>query len=124
MDEAGTSFLLSQLGYQAPAMVVYLVAFILALVYMRRASTASILTLIGVSILVVAMIGVAGVQAWLIDSRQPNDREFARRMGVVGVAGSCVRAIGLGLLVAAVFVGRRAVGSRAEPRATADRGGM
>jgi hypothetical protein len=119
MGEAGMSFLMSQLGYQAPALLVYLVAFVLALVFMGRAPTPSVLTMIGVGVLVIATVGVAVAQAWLLDNRQANDRdpaEFARLMGVVGMAGSCVRAIGLGLLVAAIFVGRRAViGSRAEP---------
>jgi hypothetical protein len=124
MGEAGTSFLLSQLGYQAPALLVYLIAFILALIYMGRASAPSVLTLIGVGVLVVTTIGVAVAQAWLIDSRQAHDRdpaEFGRLMGIVGIAGSCVRAIGLGLLVAAIFVGRHAVVARhAEPGAAAD----
>jgi hypothetical protein len=127
MGEAGTLFLLSQLGYQAPSLLVYLVAFILAVVYRGRASTASVLTLIGVAILVVTTIGVAVSQAWLVDTRQDaayDQAEFARRMSVVGIAGSCGRAVGLGLLVAAIFVGRRAVvGTRAEPGGTPDRGG-
>jgi hypothetical protein len=48
MGEAAMSYLLSQLGYQAPMLLVYLVAFVLALVFMRRASFSCILTLIGV----------------------------------------------------------------------------
>jgi hypothetical protein len=128
MGEAGTSFLLSQLGYQAPALLVYLIAFILAVVHMSRASAPSVLTLIGAVVLVVTTIGVVIVQAWLFDSRQAGDltpAEFAKIIGVVGIAGSCFRAIGLGLLVAAIFVGRSAVeGRHAEPDAAADWGRM
>jgi hypothetical protein len=128
MGEAGTSYLLSQLGYQAPALLVYLVAFILALVYMRRASMPCVLTLVGVGILVVTMLAVAVVQASLLDSRHADGRdpaEFARLMTIVGIAGSCVRAVGLGLLVAAIFAGRRSVGrGRAEPEGAPDRGGI
>ena len=110
MGKAGTSYLLSQLGYQAPALLVYLVAFILALVYMRRASIPCILTLVGVGILVITTLGMAVMQASLIDSRQVyggDSERFARLMGSIGLAGSYVRAAGLLFFVAAIFVGRR-----------------
>jgi hypothetical protein len=110
MGKAGTSYLLSQLGYQAPALLVYLVAFILALVYMRRASIPCILTLVGVGILVITTLGMAVMQASLVDSRQVyggDSERFARLMGIIGLAGSYVRAAGLLFLVAAIFVGRR-----------------
>jgi hypothetical protein len=121
MGKAGTSYLLSQLGYQAPALLVYLVAFILALVYMRRASIPCILTLVGVGILVITTLGMAVMQASLIDSRQVyggDSERFARLMGSIGLAGSYVRAAGLLFLVAAIFVGRRSqVSGWSEPGA-------
>jgi len=121
MGKAGTSYLLSQLGYQAPALFVYLVAFILALVYMRRASIPCILTLVGVGILVITTLGMAVMQASLIDSRQVyggDSERFARLMGSIGLAGSYVRAAGLLFLVAAIFVGRRSqVSGWSEPGA-------
>src|SRR5262245_40106868 len=70
MREVGTSFLLTQLGYLVPTLLVLLIAFVLALVYMDCARTPSILTLSGVGVLVVAAIGVAVIQAWLVDSHQ------------------------------------------------------
>jgi len=127
MGEVGTSFLLTQLGYLVPTLLVFLIAFVLALVYMGRARTPTILTLSGVGVLAVAAIGVAVIQAWLVDSRQADGRsaaEFARLMGIVAIAGSVVRAVGLGLFVAAIFVGRRATaGGRAEPSNLPDGGG-
>jgi hypothetical protein len=121
MGKAGTSYLLSQLGFQAPALFVYLVAFILALVYMRRASIPCILTLVGVGILVITTLGMAVTQAYLIESRQVyggDSERFARLMGSIGLAGSCVRAAGLLFLVAAIFVGRRSqVSGWSEPGA-------
>ena len=121
MGKAGTSYLLSQLGYQAPSLLVYLVAFILALVYMRRASIPCILTLVDVGILVITMLGMAVMQASLVDSRQVyggDSERFARLMGIIGLAGSYVRAAGLLFLVAAIFVGRRSqVSGWSEPGA-------
>ena len=121
MGKAGTSYLLSQLGYQAPSLLVYLVAFILALVYMRRASIPCILTLVGVGILVITTLGMAVIQAYLIESRQVyggDSERFALLMGSIGLAGSYVRAAGLLFLVAAIFVGRRSqVSGWSEPGA-------
>ena len=110
MGKVGTSYLLTQLGYQAPALLVYLVAFILALVYMRRASMPCILTLVGVGILVITTLGMAVMQASLFDSRQAyggNSERIAQLSGSIGLAGSYVRAVGLFFLVVAIFVDRR-----------------
>jgi hypothetical protein len=123
MGEAGTAFLLSQLVFFAPVLVVYLVAIILALVYLGRARGPALLTLAGVGVLVVTLVGAAVAQAWLIESRQTDGltvADFAGRMRTVGIGGTCFHAAGLGLLVAAIFVGRRAPPSRAEPFAAAE----
>jgi hypothetical protein len=113
MSQAGMSQLITQLGYNAPALFVYLIAFILALVFMGRAAIPCILTLVGVGILVLTTLGLAVVQAWLIDTRPT---QFVRLMQIIGIAGSVLRAVGLGVLVAAIFVGRgSAVKGWAEP---------
>jgi hypothetical protein len=109
MGDAVTSYVLSQLGYQAPALLVYLVAFALALVFMGRALVPSILCLVGVGVLVLTTIAMTVVQAYLLQSRQDDGRgaaEITRLMGIVGFVGGGVRAIGLSLLIAAIFVGR------------------
>jgi hypothetical protein len=124
MGLAGRSFLMSQIGYQIPALLVYLVAFILALAFMSRATIPCVLTLAGVAVLVVGTLGLTLVQASLFDSRQASGRpaaDFAWLMSLTALAGSCVRAVGLGFLVAAIFVGRRApVIDGAKPGAASD----
>ena len=103
MGDAGISFLMTQLIYLAPALLVYCIALILAVMYMNRATLPSVLTLLGIGILVFTTIVGLAIQASLIESRPDN---FARVSQIVGVAGSCFRAIGLGVLIAAIFVGR------------------
>jgi hypothetical protein len=124
MGEVGMNYLFSQLGYHAPALLVYLIAFILALVFVGRAKMPCLLTFVGVGVLVATTLGVAVYQASLLDAIHTEGRdhaEFARRMPIVGVVGSCARAVGLGFLVAAIFVGRRsAARGRAEPPAAPD----
>ncbi len=103
MNTAGTSFLFSQLGYNVPWLLVYLVAVVLAFVYMSRATTPSVLTLVGVGILVASMGGRSAAQAFVIGA---GSAEMSRLMPIIGVISSCVSAVGLGFLVAAIFVGR------------------
>lgn len=108
MSEAGMTFLLSQLGYQSPGLVVCAVGVVLGLMWLRRSPLPAILALIGCGLMVVTSLGVAVVQALLFD-RRANDIEFTRAMTAVAVLGSAGRAVGLGLLVAAAFVGRQRV---------------
>lgn len=110
MGEVGLNFLLQQLGYQVPTLLVCLAAFVLTLVFVRRAPVPSLLALAGVAVLAFTALGLAVVQAFLIDARGDglNPETFAWRMRALGIGGSIARALGLAFLVAAVFVGRRA----------------
>ncbi len=103
MSSAGTSFLISQLGYRAPSLIVYLVAVVLACVFMSRATVPSILTLVGAGIMGATAIGSAVLQAYLIGEHSSGMPRF---MPMIGVISSCISAVGLGFLVAAIFVGR------------------
>lgn len=110
MFDSGASFMLSQIGYQLPALVVYLVAGAAALMFLGRARVPSLLTLAGVGVLLLAAIGVTGLQAYLFHSFQQGQRDpatYGRLMQSIGITGSVVRAAGLLLLVAAIFVDRR-----------------
>lgn len=102
----GVSFLLSQLNYQGPAMLVYVVAGILALVFMSRAPIPSLLTLVGVGILIFTTVAMIGAQFYVVNNRTP---QLSNMMSVIGIISSCARAVGLGFLVAAIFVGRNKV---------------
>lgn len=91
-----------------PLLLVYFVAFVLALIYFGRAPLPSLLTLAAVFLLTATMLLTTGLQYWLIQAREASGdyRDFAMKMAVMNIVTSIVRAIGAGLLVAAVFVGR------------------
>lgn len=109
MVEGVLSYVLQQLAFQAPVLLVYFVGFTLALVYLQRHSTASILTLLGTGILMVTTVVSIGVQAYLLqrhlDAGWPV-AFYAQLLSVAGIVGSIADAIGLALVVAAVFAGR------------------
>ncbi len=105
LNDAGMSFLVSQLGFQVPQMIVYLVGFALALSYMNRAPRPSILTLLGTGLLMSNLVGSAMARAVLLSSLQGN-REIGWLMSLTGIVSCCLSGIGLGLLVAAIFVDR------------------
>lgn len=110
MQDAGMSYLAVQLGYQLPALLTYLVGGALAVAFMGRARVPSLLALAGSGVLLVSTIAAAAFQAYLIHLQQVGGHDDATRqlMQVVAIAASCVRASGLALLVAAIFVGRAA----------------
>jgi predicted membrane protein len=111
MNNSIVPYMITQLGYQAPGLLVYMVAFVLSLVFMRRALLPSILTLLGIAVLVITTFALMVIQAYLIQNNNP------RWLTSVGVGGNCIRAIGLSLLVAAIFVGRqKAMAGPFDPR--------
>lgn len=110
MGQAATSHLLQQLAYQAPVLLVYLVGLALGLATLRRHLLASILTAVGNGLSLVITVVVAIVQACLFQARVDDDlpvERYAQLMSVVAITGSVGRAVGIALIVAAVFVGRR-----------------
>ncbi|MBS0204069.1 MAG: hypothetical protein JSS49_14280 [Planctomycetes bacterium] len=100
------SYLMAQLNNHGPVFLVYTVAFVVALVNLGRMWLPAILTIAGVGILAVTTIVLIAAQQYLINSR-PTEWQYW--LGLLGLLGSCLRALGMGLLVAAVFVGRNPI---------------
>jgi hypothetical protein len=110
MNHTSLNVLMSQIGTQAPAVFVLVVATVLAFVFLGRATLASLLTLAAVAVMLASQIGVAMIQADLIAARDGGSQgleEVGRQMGLVTFGGAVANAIGLALLVAAIFVRRR-----------------
>lgn len=109
MNQSIASFLISQVGYQGPSVLVYLFAVAIGFVFLERARTPALLTLAAGGGLLLSTLAIAALQAALLVSLQNGGRDaatFGQLMQVIGITGACIRAAGLGLLVAAVFVGR------------------
>jgi len=104
-----SNFLLQQLAYQAPLLLVYAAGLIASAVMLRRARTASILCLMGCGISILTLLALSGVQAWLFDARSREAWPVARHMqalSMIGLVGAILRPIGLALILVAVFIGR------------------
>ena len=108
MSGTGTFYLLSQIGYSVLPLIVYGVAFVLALVYRRRAPRASTLTLAGVGVLVFSTIAGMASTVYLVHAMAGGQGPAwsFEILGIISFAGNCVRAVGLLLLVLAIFAGR------------------
>jgi hypothetical protein len=90
-------------------LLVYFLGVVLALINLRRCAVPALLCLLGCGLLLLTSFVTTGIQAVIIPQQadgtlQPG--QFVQLMSLVGVAGSIARAAGIGLLVAAVFVGR------------------
>lgn len=105
-----TSFLIQQLAYSAPVLIVYLAGIVLGLIFIKKYPTPALLTLVAGVILLVTTVGVSLAQAYLSRSRLEygwSAVQYGRMWSLVSIAGTIVRAAGLGLWLAAVFVGRK-----------------
>lgn len=104
------SYVLQQLGYATPLLIVYLVGIILSAVFVRKYPLPAMLTLAGAVILFVNVIALALVQGYFIQARVTSGwtlQEYTQVTMVVSAIGGIVRALGSALLIAAIFVGRK-----------------
>ena len=104
-------YLTQQFGYAAPVLLVYLVGMILSLVFLRKYPMPAILALAATLILFATALGVTMMQGYLLRMRidsQWSSNQFSQMQAVVSVIGTGLRTLGSALLIAAVFVGRKA----------------
>ena len=110
MAQGMIDYVLRALVYYAPMWFAYLLAFCAAVFYRRKAPTAWLLVCAGVTVMFlgdcVRMLGQGYVITGLNDGEwEPDGVES--NLAVVGVVSGCGQALGLGLIVLAVFLGRR-----------------
>jgi hypothetical protein len=109
MENLLVSFL-GQLAVQAPSLLAYLVGIILALVFWRRCPGPSLLTLLALALLLVTSLVQTFLLLYLFRARADFGWDEARvgwMLSASALVGSVIRAAALGLLLAAVFLGRR-----------------
>jgi hypothetical protein len=101
---------LMQLLGQSPTLLVYIAGVILALLFWQRCPPACALTAAGMGLMLLVSVGATVFQTHLLHSRFGNNdwsaAEFGRIMTIITITGTTLRAFGLGLVLAAVFVGR------------------
>jgi hypothetical protein len=105
--DPGAAVFLSTLVQQAPVLLVYLAAIFLALMFWRRCPTPCALTLGAGVLLLVVSLGQSFLNLYIYSPRDGATlADRATLIAVVGLAGGILRALGYGLLLAAVFHGR------------------
>lgn len=104
------SYVLQQLGYSSPLLIVYLIGILLAAIFVRKYPLPAMLTLAGAAILFVNQIAITLIQGYLIKARVESGwtpDQYTQLLMIVAVIGNIVRAIGTALLIGAIFVGRK-----------------
>jgi xanthosine utilization system XapX-like protein len=104
------SFLLQQIGYASPALLVYLAGVVLAIIFIRKYPMPALITLCGGVVLLITTVVLTLIQYYLFRYRLENAwsaAEYSRVLSRFTLAANIVRALGLSLWLAAVFVGRR-----------------
>src|SRR5947208_1333879 len=109
MDQPLVPYLANRLIHGSPALLTYLVGIVLAFAYRRRCRRPATLALGGLGVLFVSPI-VLTVIDWCLFNKWLAERgsvaEHNRTVAVLSWAATACHAVGVALLVAAVFVGR------------------
>jgi hypothetical protein len=108
-----------QLAVQSPVLLLYVVGLVLALVFWKRSPTASICTVIGLILMLATGVVMVFLQNYFLQARLSqhwSTFDVNRAMGISNIVANLVRAIGLILILVAIFVKR----ASAEPPRAAD----
>lgn len=105
--------ILQHLAIQAPFFLVYLIGIVVAVVQVRRHRKAATLALVALVVMLLTGLAAGTVQGYLIADLSGGRSVTATStlLAVTGWVTALVRAAALGLLIAAVFVGRRPAGT-------------
>jgi hypothetical protein len=102
--------LLTQLTADSPLLLIYVVGIVLALVYWRRCRRPCAFTFFSCGLLLLTSIGQSAVRLYVFQGRADLDlspEKLAWILTLIAQVSSCLRALGFGLLLAAIFVDRR-----------------
>jgi hypothetical protein len=105
------TLVVGQLLPRLPVLLVYLAGLILAMRLYGRYPTVCLLTMISLLLLVVLNL-VGALAYWYLFFEAPQRAGWsiehsARLLGILGVASGILQGVAMGLLLAAVFIGRR-----------------
>lgn len=107
---SATSFLLLQLAYSVPALLVYLAGLVLAIIFLRKYPASAMLILCGSVVLLITTIGLTFAQFYLFRYRLDygwSPAAYGQVLSMVSLVANIMRALGLALWLTAVFVGRK-----------------
>jgi len=104
MNDQVMSMLLQQIAWNSPAILVLVVGLLIALVTLSRHPLPSILTMIGCGLMLLSRLSFILFNYTLMQGERGIDAESMRLFFSIG--NTALGAIGLALLVAAIFVGR------------------
>jgi formate hydrogenlyase subunit 4 len=99
-----------QLIALSPVLIACLIGMILSLVFWRHSPVPCMLAMLGAGLMFVVSIGSSFISIYLSYYGMEEGWDYeghGRLMAVVGVIGSLLRAVAIGLLLSGVFLGRR-----------------
>lgn len=103
MNDQGASIMLQQIAWQLPSLLVLVVGLLVALVTFSRNPLPSILTMLGCGLMLLGRLSIVLLNLTLMRGGADGDHTMRQ---VLSIGNTALGAIGLGLLVAAVFAGR------------------
>lgn len=107
VNPSSFAMLLNAVIAQGATLLVYLAGIVLAAMWWRRAPRAAMLTVVGLAVMLISSFAAPFAQVYFINNASAvPGASLGQTMVWVAAASSLVRAVGLALLVGAVFVNR------------------
>jgi Na+/proline symporter len=100
---------LSQLVSMSPMLLVCLGGMVIAGLWWRRAPKAAMFAMAGLGITLLGMLLTPLIQMYVLSNRTAGAAAVGQTVAVMSLGFGLVRAVGMGLLIAAVFAGRSKV---------------
>ena len=102
-------YLFALLLQAAPGLVVYMIGLVAAVTFRARHPRVSLLALLGLLVLVGSRVGGIALQMWIRSNALPGARASAMRtpLTIYNFALPGLSAIGIALIIVAVFIDRR-----------------
>ena len=101
--------LMTQMASQSPVLIVYVLGIVLALIFWRRCPTSCVFTLIAMAILLLTTVAQTFLNIYVVQLRASQgwtSAQVGTFFTINALVGGVLRAAAMGLLLAAVFMGR------------------
>jgi hypothetical protein len=103
-------FLLQTLLRQVPLLLIYGAGAVGAAFLLGRHRAPALVCLAGCAVGILTILILSGAEAWVLAARMREGwtaMRYGQAMSVVGLVGAVLRPLGLALVMAAVFIGRK-----------------
>jgi hypothetical protein len=105
------NYFMQQMLYQLPTLLAAVIGVVLSLIYLKRYRLPSVLALLGSATVIISGLIVTIAQGYFFSARFSSlamtSQTYVQFANVIGWIGAIVKGLAIGLLIVAIFIGRK-----------------